>query len=63
MQCKDEGLVWRSLSDTVASCQLRVSFYPGMQIFSASGYGGAKLLGNRRFKSEREKEQMTEIYH
>ena len=23
MQCKDEGLVWRSLSDTVALCQLR----------------------------------------
>jgi hypothetical protein len=22
MQCKDEGLVWRSLSDTVALCQL-----------------------------------------
>ena len=26
MQCKDEGLVSRSLSDTVALCQLEVGF-------------------------------------
>jgi hypothetical protein len=32
MQCKDEGLVWRSLSDTVALCQLALSFQTGLDI-------------------------------
>jgi hypothetical protein len=32
MQCKDEGLVWRSLSDTVALCQLTLSFKTGLDI-------------------------------
>jgi hypothetical protein len=30
MQCKDEGLVWRSLSDTVALCQLGLSLQTGL---------------------------------
>jgi hypothetical protein len=32
MQCKDEGLVWRSLSDTVVLCQLGLSFQTGLDI-------------------------------
>jgi|GEM_PF-3304906 len=32
MQCKDEGLVWRSLSDTVALCQLALSFQTELDI-------------------------------
>jgi hypothetical protein len=32
MQSKDEGLVWRSLSDTVALCQLALSFQTGLDI-------------------------------